>query len=346
MKPLRSFGPLLLGALLFSGCGDGGGGGGGGGAAEGGSAGAGGAGYTLAVIPKGTIHEFWRSIEAGARKAEAELNAAGTKVQVIWKGPLREDDRDQQIQVVENFTSRRVSGIVLAPLDSQALVKPVENAIAAGIPTVIIDSDLKTDKYASFVATDNYRGGQLGGEHLGKLLGGKGNVILLRYAVGSASTEAREAGFLEAIQKFPEIKVISSDQYAGATRETSYQASQNLLNRYGRELQGVFCPCEPVAVGMAKALRDLGYAGGKVKMIGFDTGGQSVADLRSGDIQGLVVQNPLRMGYEGVMTMVKHLKGEPVPKRIDTGVTLVTQENMDQPEVKELLEPPLSKYLK
>ncbi|MCC7376858.1 MAG: substrate-binding domain-containing protein [Verrucomicrobiales bacterium] len=349
MKPLC--GALVVVASLFlAGCGDGGGGGGaaapsagaGGGAGSGGPAAGG---YTIAVIPKGTIHEFWRSIEAGARKAEKELNAAGTKVQILWKGPLREDDRDQQIQVVENFTSRRVSGIVLAPLDSQALVKPVENAVGAGIPTVIIDSDLKTDKHTSFVATDNFRGGQMGGEHLAKLIGEKGNIILLRYAVGSASTEAREAGFLDAIKKFPNIKILSSDQYAGATRETSYQAAQNLLNRYGRDVNGVFCPCEPVAVGMAKALRDLGYAGGKVKMVGFDTGGQSVGDLRSGDIQGLVVQNPLRMGYEGVMTLVKSLKGEKVEKRLDTGVTLVTKENMDQPEVKELLEPPLAKYL-
>lgn len=352
MKPLCRFLGLTVVAALLAGCGDGGGGASNpGGGAAGGSAppapaGGGSKEYTVAVIPKGTIHEFWRSIEAGARRAEQELNAAGTKVQVIWKGPLREDDRDQQIQVVENFTSRGVSGMVLAPLDSQALVAPVESTIGAGIPVVVIDSDLKTEKYASFVATDNFRGGQMAGEHLGKLLGEKGNVILLRYAVGSASTEAREAGFMDAIGKLPGIKVISSDQYAGATRETSYQAAQNLLNRFGREVNGVFTPNESVTVGMAKALRDLGLAAGKVKMIGFDTGAQAVADLRSGDIQGLVVQNPLRMGYEGVVTLVKHLKGEAVPKRIDTGVTLVTQQNMNDAAVKELLEPPLGKYLK
>ncbi|MBL9128490.1 MAG: substrate-binding domain-containing protein [Verrucomicrobiales bacterium] len=352
MKPLCRFLGLTVVAALLAGCGDGGGGasnpsgGTAGGSASPAPAGGGAKDYTIAVIPKGTIHEFWRSIEAGARRAEQELNAAGTKVQVIWKGPLREDDRDQQIQVVENFTSRGVSGMVLAPLDSQALVAPVETTIGAGIPVVVIDSDLKTEKYASFVATDNFRGGQMAGEHLGKLLGEKGNVILLRYAVGSASTEAREAGFMDAIGKLPGIKVISSDQYAGATRETSYQAAQNLLNRFGREVNGVFTPNESVTVGMAKALRDLGLAAGKVKMIGFDTGAQAVADLRSGDIQGLVVQNPLRMGYEGVVTLVKHLKGEAVPKRIDTGVTLVTQQNMNDAAVKELLEPPLSKYLK
>src|SRR5579862_906863 len=156
--------------------------------------------YTIAVIPKGTTHEFWKSVNAGAVKAQRELSVQGTKVEVIWKGPLREDDRDQQIQVVENFMARRVSAIVLAPLDSQALVRPVHNAVRAKVPVVIIDSDLKSDEYVSFVATDNYKGGQLAGEEMGKLLHGTGNVILLRYAVGSASTEAREAGFLDVLK--------------------------------------------------------------------------------------------------------------------------------------------------
>ena len=303
--------------------------------------------YTIAVIPKGTTHEFWKSINAGAFKARQELNAKGLKVEVIWKGPLKEDDRDQQIQVVENFMSRRVSGIVLAPLDSQALVKPVANAVQSKIPVVIIDSGLKSDKYVSFVATDNYKGGQMAGDHLGKLLDGKGNVILLRYAVGSASTEEREAGFLDVLKtKYPNIKLISSDQYAGATRDTAYQASQNLLNRFGREVNGIFCANEPSTIAMTKGLRDIGKAGGKVKMVGFDAGSQSVLDMKSGDVQGLVVQNPVLMGYLGVMTIVKHLQGEKVEKKIDTGVVLVTPENMEQPEIKELLNPPLDKYLK
>src|SRR5882672_3970788 len=303
--------------------------------------------YTIAVIPKGTTHEFWKSINAGAFKARDELAAQGIKADVIWKGPLKEDDRDQQIQTIENFTTRRVSGIVLAPLDSQAMVRPVNNAIRAKVPVVIFDSGLKSDNYVSFVATDNYKGGVLAAQHLGKLLGGKGNVILLRYAVGSASTEEREAGFLDTLKKeFPEIKIISSDQYAGPTRETAYQASQNLLNRFGREVNGIFCPNENSTVGMTKALRDIGRAGGKVKMVGFDAGSQSVADLKNGDVQGLVVQNPVLMGYLGVITMVKHLQGEKVEKRIDTGVVLATPENMEQPEIKELLYPPLEKYLK
>jgi len=227
------------------------------------------------------------------------------------------------------------------------LVKPVNNSVKAGVPVVIIDSDLKTDKYVSFVATDNYKGGQLAGEQMGKLLGGKGNVVLLRYAVGSASTEAREAGFLDVLKtNYPSIKIISSDQHAGATRELAYQVSQNLLNRFGREVNGVFCPCEPPTIAMTKALRDIGLAGGKVKMIGFDAGSQSVTDMKNGDVQALVVQNPLLMGYLGVVTAVKHLKGETVEKRIDTGVVLVTPENTERSEIKELLYPPLDKYLK
>jgi ribose transport system substrate-binding protein len=302
--------------------------------------------YTIAVIPKGTTHEFWKSVHAGAVKAEQELNAKGIQTKVFWKGPLREDDRDQQIQTVENFAARGVSGIVLAPLDSQALVNPVASAVQSGVPVVVFDSDLKSDKQVSFVATDNYKGGQMAGEFLAQRLGGKGKVILLRYAVGSASTEARESGFLDALKKHSQIALISSDQHAGPTRETSYQASQNLLNRFGSDVNGIFCPNENSTIGMTKALRDIGKAGGKVTMVGFDAGSQSVLDMKNGDVQCLIVQNPVKMGYLGVMTMIDHLQGKKVEKRIDTGVALVTKENMNQPEIAELLNPPLKTYLK
>jgi ribose transport system substrate-binding protein len=302
--------------------------------------------YRIAVIPKGATHEFWKSMHAGAVKAQRELAEKGIKVEIIWKGPLKEDDRDQQIQVVENFMTRRVDGMVLAPLDSQALVAPVANAAKTGIPVVIVDSDLKSDKHISFVATDNYKGGSLAAEHLAKLLGGKGNVILLRYGVGSASTEQREAGFLDTLKKHPGLKLISSDQYGGATRETAYQASQNLLNRHGRDVNGVFTPNETTTIGMTKALRDLGKGGGKVKMVGFDANAQSLLDLKQNDVQGIIVQNPFRMGYDGTLTVMKSLQGQPVEKRVDTGVTLVTLENMEQPAIKELIHPPLDQYLK
>lgn len=300
---------------------------------------------TIAVIPKGTTHEFWKSIHAGAIKAQRELAEQGVDVQLIWKGPLKEDDREQQIQVVENFIGRRVDGIVLAPLDADALVAPTEAAMAADIPVVIVDSDLNTQQRVSYIATDNHRGGQLAGEHLARLLDGQGNVILLRYQAGSASTEAREAGFLEAIRDHPAIRVISSGQHSGATRETAYQAAQNLLNRYGHEVNGIFTPNESSTIGMLLALRDVGRAGGDVRFVGFDVGAQLIGALEQGQIQGLVVQNPMAMGYEGVMTMVKHLRGDPVPEQIDTGVTLVTPDSFEDPDNQELLNPPIDRYL-
>jgi ribose transport system substrate-binding protein len=303
--------------------------------------------YNIAVIPKGTSHEFWKSIHAGAIKAQRELSTGGTKINVNWKGPLREDDRDQQISVVENFTVRRAHGIVLAPLDRQALIAPVEAALRAKIPVVIIDSGLSSDKPLSYIATDNFKGGQLAAEHLGKLLNGEGKVILLRYQVGSASTEQREAGFLDVMKsKFPKIQLLSADQYSGATRDSAYQAAQNLLNRFAREVNGIFAPCEPVTVGMMLALRDAGKAGGAVKFVGFDAGTQSVEGLKKGDIQGLIVQNPMQMGFLGVKAIVDHLQGKKVEKVIDTGVTLVTADNMSEPKIQELLHPPLDKYLK
>jgi ribose transport system substrate-binding protein len=303
--------------------------------------------YTIAVIPKGSTHEHWKTVHAGAVKAQRELKERGVNVEVMWQAPLREDDRDYQMRVVENLVARKVSGIAIAPLDSKALVAPVQTAVRAKIPVIVFDSALKSDKPISYIATDNYKGGVLGAEHLAGLLGGKGNVILLRYAIGSAATEEREAGFLDTVKsKYPGLKLISSDQYGGATRETAYQVSQNLLNRHGKNVQGIFCVNETLTVGMNMALRNINRAGGAVKLVGFDVGTAAVEAMRKGDVQGLVVQNPLRMGYDCVMTMVDHLQGKKVPAKIDTGVVLVTRENMESPEMQKLIKPPLDEFLK
>ena len=302
--------------------------------------------FTIAVVPKGTTHEFWKSIHAGAVKAQRELAAAGVTIEVIWKGPLKEDDREQQVQVVENFIGRHVDAIVLAPLDNKALVAPVETAVRGKIPVVIIDSGLVSSAQSSFVATDTREGGRIAARNLGRLLGGKGNVIMLRYAVGSASTEEREAGFLEIMQHdFPAIKLLSTDQHAGATRDTAKRAAENLLSRYGPQVNGVFACNESSAAGMLLALRDAGLAGGKVRFVGFDSGETLNAGLKAGDIDGLVVQNPFNMGYLGVKTVVAVLRGEKVPARIDTGVGFVTRENFNDPAVADIVNPPLAQYL-
>jgi len=302
--------------------------------------------FTIAVIPKGTTHEFWKSIHAGSNKAASELTAQGTDVEVIWKGPLREDDREQQIQVVEGFAAQGVSGIVLAPLDNRALVRPVSEAHRAGVPTVIIDSGLESNDFVSFVATDNRKGGTLAADRMGQLLNGKGKVLVLRYAEGSASTTEREEGFISEIkQKFPGIELVSTNQYAGATRDTAKRASENLLNTYGDQVQGIFTPNESSTAGMLLALQDIGKAG-KISFVGFDSSQTFIDALNANQLHGIVVQNPFNMGYLGVRTMVDNLLGKPVSKQIDTGVMLVTKDNLQSPEVQTLLHPPLDQYLK
>jgi ribose transport system substrate-binding protein len=293
----------------------------------------------IAVIPKGMTHEFWKSIHAGAVKAARELD-----VEIIWKGSQKEDDRAQQITVVEDFISRGVDGIVLAPLDDRALMRPVADSVREGIPVVIIDSALQGADYTSFVATDNYRGGVLGARRLGGVLGGKGRIFLIRYQEGSASTVERERGFLETVQKeFPGLTLLVQDQYAGATTETAYQLAENLLGRFP-DVEGIFTPNESSTFGTLRAVQEAGI-GGKVRFVGFDSSPKLVEALRTGIIQGLVLQNPMKMGYLGVKYIVAHLKGEAVPKVVDTGVDVATPENMDTPEIRALLEPEFSRYL-
>lgn len=295
----------------------------------------------VAVIPKGSTHEHWQRVRIGAEKAAAELTAEGTAVEIIWKGPLREDDREQQVQVVEGFISEGVAGLVLAPLDSRALVRPVEEAARAGIPTVVFDSALEAPNPAvSYVSTDNERGGRLAAVRMGEILEGTGTVLLLRYQEGSAATEERERGFLEELKtRFPEIQVISSDQYAGATRDTAKRASENLLNRFGEQLDGIFTPNESSTAGMLLALQDMGRAG-RIALVGFDYSASFIEPLKQGHLRGFVAQHPVNMGYRSVRTLVDHLQGRPVPSVVDTGVQMVTLDNLADPEVVAVIDPP------
>jgi ribose transport system substrate-binding protein len=292
----------------------------------------------IAVIPKGTTHEFWKSIHLGALKAADEFD-----LEVIWKGPQREDDRAQQITVVEDFISRGVDGIVLAPLDERALQRPVQDAVRENIPVVIIDSGLQGSDYISYVATDNYKGGVIAARKLKELLHGRGQIFLIRYQEGSASTTQREQGFLDTMHaEAPNISFLVQDQYAGSTTESAYQLAENLLGRFP-DVDGIFTPNESSTFGALRALQESGLAG-KIVFIGFDSSPKLVQGLQDGHIQGLVLQNPVKMGYLGVRMMALHLRGQPVESVVDTGVYFATLENMATPEIQGLLLPDFSKY--
>ncbi len=293
------------------------------------------------MVPKGTTHEFWKSVHAGAVKAARELD-----IDLLWKGPLREDDLKAQIDVVQSFVAQGVGGIVLAPLSDKGLVGSVKAAMDAKVPVVVFDSDLAGGNYVSFVATDNEAAGKTAGEALAARVG-KGNVVLLRYQEGSASTANREKGFLAAVAAHPELKLASSSQYGGATTETAEKASENLLASLQADsggVQGVFAPNESTTFGMLLALRKSGLAG-KTRFVGFDASDKLVAAVQGGEIDGLVVQRPFEMGYLAVKTIVAHIHGQAVERRIDTGSTLVTRDNLDTPEIRSLVKPDLKTWL-
>ena len=288
---------------------------------------------SIAVIPKSTTHVFWKAVEAGAREGAKEAG-----VEMVWKGSLKEDDPAQQIQIVEQFVSEGVGGIVLAPIDDTALKRPVAAAMQKGIPVVIMDSALKGEPvkdFVSTVSTNNHRGGEMAGEQLGKLLDGKGKVVLFRFKQGSASTSQREAGFLEAIKKFPDIQVILDNRYSGTTAREAQSTALSMLDKL-KEADGIFCSTEPSTFGMLFALKLNNLAGSK-KLVGFDTSQGLMEGLRKGEIQALVAQNPKKMGHEAVKALVAKMKGETVPTVIDTGAAIITKENLNTPEIQALL---------
>ena len=298
----------------------------------------------IAMVPKGTAHTFWKTIHAGGEKASQELG----NVELLWKGPLGEGDREGQIKVVENFVTQGVDAIALAPLDDVALVRPVKEASKDGIKVVIWDSGLDDsgkDFYQSFVATDNFVAGQKCGRKMAEVLEGKGKIVMLRYAVGSASTTKREEGFLSGLKEAgPDIEVISSDKYAGQTVAKAQEASNNLLNQFGDQIDGIFTSNESASEGMLKALRSADLAG-KVKFVGFDFNDALVEGIEAGHIHATAAQDPFTMGQLAVKTAVALVKGETVEEVIDTGSVILTKDNLQDEKIQKILKPDIAKWL-
>lgn len=289
----------------------------------------------IAVVPKGVAHIFWQSVHAGALTAGKEFG-----VQIEWKGPPTETQKDEQRNIVEDFVVKQVDGIVLAPQDENALVPAVEKVAQAKIPCVIFDSGINSDKFVSFVATDNYKGGVMAANEMGRLLNGKGTVIITRCDPGSDSTNKREQGFEDTIaDKFPDIKIVDS-KYGNSDREESRSVTEDMLSAHP-DVDAIFASNESSTTGALLALQSRGVAGKKI-FVGFDSSDDLIKAMSNKEINALVLQNPFKMGYLGVKAIVDHLAGRQVEKRIDTGVYLITPKNMDEPQNKELLNPDLS----
>ena len=288
--------------------------------------------YEIAVVPKGTAHSFWLTVKAGAEAAGQEFGAT-----IDWNGPSKETEVDRQKSIVEDFISQKVDAIVMAACNADALVPTVKQAIETGIPVVTIDSGISSDDAYSFVATDNVAGARKAGEKLLELIGGQGKVGLIPFKKGAQSSDQREQGFREAIKAVEPAVSIAAVLYSESDASGAMTAAEDMLTA-SPDLAGIFAANEPAGVGAAQVLKQR-KLGGKVKLVAFDASEAEITALQEGTIQALVVQNPFKMGYDGVHTAIRVLNGEQVDKRIDTGVAVVTMDNLNDPEIHKLLYP-------
>ena len=289
---------------------------------------------TIAVIPKGTTHIFWQSVRAGALRAAKELG----DVEINWNGPRSEAERGQQIQIVDDMLTQGVNGIVLAPIDANALVDTI-NTASKKVPVVIFDSGANTETYKAFVATDNFKGGQLAGKRMLELLPDGGEVAIVRTAAGSESTTQREEGFKSEIKKNPKIQLVA-EPYGDSDRNKSQRVAGDILAAHP-QLKGFYGPNESSAFGILGALRDYKKQPGEIKFVGFDASDDLRAGLNEGMIDSLVLQDPVQMGHNAVIACVNVVRGKQVEKKQPIEPVLATQKNKDEPKVKELLNPKL-----
>ncbi|MFA0760058.1 MAG: hypothetical protein HZLCBSQH_000146 [Candidatus Fervidibacterota bacterium] len=287
--------------------------------------------YRIAVVPKSVAFDFWLAVKAGAEKAAKEEG-----VDIIWRGPSDETDIAGQRAILENFITQRVDALVFAACDAKAMVPVAQKALKAGIKVITIDSGLDPDVSLCFVATDNLKGGRIAAETLAKLIGYEGKVGLIPFVPGAATSIQRERGFKEGLKKFPKVRLVAT-LYSQSDVTKGMQVTENMLTAHP-DLKGIFAANEPGAIGAARVLKARSLVG-KVKLVAFDAAPTEIKALEEGVIQALIVQNPFRMGYDGVKMAVKALRGEKIPKRIDTGVSVVTKENMNRPDILRLLYP-------
>lgn len=292
----------------------------------------------IAVVPKATSHLFWQSIQAGAIAASRDF-----KVEILWNGPATETDYARQVQIVDSMIARHVDGIAVAAQDRDTLTASLDRAAAAHIPVTVFDSGVSSQNYMTFVATNNYQGGQMAARKLADLIGRKGKIAMVMHAPGSVSTGDRERGFEDTIAgEFRNIKIVAR-QFGMSDRSKAMGAAENMLTAHP-DLDGMFASSEPSSMGAALSLKSRGLSG-KVKFVAFDAADTLVADLKGGTIDALVAQDPFKIGYEAVRSLVEKLDGKTPPRHMDLSAVVITRDDLAKPEIKALLFPDLQKYL-
>ena len=286
----------------------------------------------IAVVPKATSHIFWLTVQSGAEAAGQKLG-----VDVIWNGPPAETEYDRQMQIVDSMIAQHVDGLAVAAAERNALNRSLDRAAQRGIPVTVFDSGVDSTNYMTFLATDNYEAGKMGARELARLVGAKGTVAMVMHAPGSASTMDRERGFDDVMKaEFPQINVVAR-QFGMSDRSKAMGAAENILTAHP-DLNGIFASSEPSSIGASLALKSRGLSG-KVKFVSFDSSDSLIEDLKGGTIDAMVVQDPFKMGFEAVKTLVDKLNGATPPKRIDLPARVVHKADLDKPDVHQLLYP-------
>ena len=293
----------------------------------------------IAVIAKSTVNAYWKAVEAGAKQAGQEEN-----VEIIWTGPDAETNHTQQANMVDNMVNRGVAGIVLAPTNVDALIRPVESAVAKGVPVVLIDSTVDSTKPISVIATDNEAAGRQAADALIAAIGDKkpfgGKVLMLRFLEGSGSTEAREKGFADEIKAKGLTLADQAYTKGGGSATDAADTADALLRRATKDgtvaVDGIFAANQPTALGMLRTIERAKGTGLNIDapFVGFDAHETLLAGIRSGSVAAIVTQDPKQMGYLGVKTMAKVIKGENVEASVSTATATVTKANIDDPKIK------------
>ncbi len=290
----------------------------------------------IAVIVKATTSQYWATVFDGADAAAKILG-----VQISKLGAAAETDVAGEVSIMENAIQTKPAAIVIAATNAQALAQPIENATKAGIPVIVIDSNANTDKYVTFLATNNVTGGVKAADELAncvKARTGKqeGDVAYLTALAGAQSLNDRDKGFVEELKKYPGLKIVEH-RTGNNDPARALSDSEDILTRHP-DLVGLFADNELEGDGAGRAIQEKSL-GSKICAVAFDTSDQEIAFVRSGELDGLIVQNPFMMGYAGVWYGLAASKGVVLPHYVDSGVSVVTKANIDSPAMAGLLNP-------
>lgn len=283
--------------------------------------------YKFVLITMDSIYDYWLSVKKGAEDKAKELG----NVSIIFRAPTGTNKSDPAIQVslMEDAINQKPDAILLAPLDVNALAPSVKRAMDAKIPVIDIDSPVNAD-VSSFIATDNYKAGKKAADKLGELIGGKGTVGLINTAPGIGTTTLREKGFRDEMkEKFPDVKILPTLFCEGDKVKAMNQAIDILTAH--PDVVGFFAVDEQSTLGVIRAIEQKNLVG-KVKIVGFDTSPDILNAIKKGSLNATIMQNPYKMGYLGVQFAYDILQGKEVPKRVDTGVKVITKENISEAE--------------